>query len=198
MVSCESAFLAHPQDRSLSLELKQALAFANSIMLVCRSAARRKEAQKVSVGLVVLDREKLEPIACQRRIIVGSRKKMNLMLTIVFGVVGLVLSYGFSVPSEPSTFRLIAAAGVMVGYQLGQLAGRFVRPRPKRFLALIVSALFFVYFAFAYVQTLQLGSVTTSDIVNLGVLLGLSFFWLGFLLPFTRVPNAIESLWSKG
>jgi hypothetical protein len=106
-------------------------------MLVCRSAARRKEAQKVSVGLVVLDREKLEPIACQRRIIVGSRKKMNLMLTIVFGVVGLVLSYGFSVPSEPSTFRLIAAAGVMVGYQLGQLAGRFVRPRPKRFLALI-------------------------------------------------------------
>jgi drug/metabolite transporter (DMT)-like permease len=86
----------------------------------------------------------------------------------------------------------------MVGFQLGQLAGRFVRPRPKRFLALFVSALFFVYFAFAYVQTLQLGSANTSDIVNLGVLLGLSFFWLGFLLPFTRVPNAIESLWSKG
>jgi drug/metabolite transporter (DMT)-like permease len=123
---------------------------------------------------------------------------MNLMLTIVFGVVGLVLSFGFSVPPEPSTFRLIAAAGVMVGFQLGQLAGRFVRPRPKRFLALFVSALFFVYFAFAYVQTLQLGSANTSDIVNLGVLLGLSFFWLGFLLPFTRVPNAIGSLWSKG
>ena len=123
---------------------------------------------------------------------------MNVLLTIAFGVVGLVLSYGFSVPSEPSAFRLVAAVGVMVGYQLGQLAGRFVRPRPKRFLTLIVSALFFVYFAFAYVQTLHLGSAATSDIVNLGVLLGVSFFWLGFLLPFTRVPNAIEGLWSKG
>ncbi|MDE2469000.1 MAG: hypothetical protein KGL35_09740 [Bradyrhizobium sp.] len=123
---------------------------------------------------------------------------MNLLLTIAFGVVGLVLSYGFSVPADVSAFRLIAAVGVMVGFQLGQLARRFVRPRPKRFLTLIVSALFFLYFAFAYVQTFQIGSANTSDIVNLGVLLGLSFFWLGFLLPFTRVPNAIQSLWSKG
>lgn len=119
------------------------------------------------------------------------------MLTIVFGVVGLVLSFGFFVPPEHSMFRLIAAVGVMVGYQAGQLVGRFVRPRPKRFLTLCVSALFCVYFAFAYAQTLQTGSANTSDVVNLGVLLGLSFFWLGFLLPFTRIPNKIKSLWTR-
>ena len=122
---------------------------------------------------------------------------MNLLLTLVFGVVGLVLSYGFSVPPAPSTFRLIAAAGVMVGFQLGQLAGRFVRPRPKRFLTLFVSTIFCGYFVFAYIQTLRMGSANTSDIVNLGVLLGLSFFWLGFLLPFTRAPKEIMNLWSR-
>ncbi|ABE61295.1 conserved hypothetical protein [Nitrobacter hamburgensis X14] len=122
---------------------------------------------------------------------------MNLMLTIVFGVAGLVLSFGFFVPSELSMFRLIAAVGVMVGYQAGQLVGRFVRPRPKRFLTLSVSALFCIYFAFAYAQTLQTGLANTSDKVNLVVLLGLSFFWLGFLLPFTRVPNKIKALWAR-
>jgi hypothetical protein len=122
---------------------------------------------------------------------------MNLMLTIIFGIVGLVLSFGFFVPPEHSMFRLIAAVGVMVGFQAGQLVGRFVRPRPKRFLTLSVSALFCVYFVFAYAQTLQAGLAHTSDIVNLGVLLGLSFFWLGFLLPFTRIPNKIKSLWTK-
>ena len=126
-----------------------------------------------------------------------SLPQMNLMLTIVFGVVGLVLSYGFFIPPELPMFRLIAAVGVMVGYQAGQLVGRLVRPRPKRFLTLSVSALFCFYFAFAYVQTPQMGSANTSDIVNLGVLLGLSFFWLGFLLPFTRVPNEIKILWSR-
>lgn len=123
---------------------------------------------------------------------------MNLLLTIAFGVAGLVLSYGFSVPTEPSAFRLIAAVVVMVGYQLGQLASRFVRPRPKRFFTSIVSALFFFYFAFAYAQTFQLAPANKTDVVNLGILFGVSFFWLGFLLPFTRIPNAIESLWSKG
>ncbi|MBN9146821.1 MULTISPECIES: hypothetical protein [unclassified Nitrobacter] len=119
------------------------------------------------------------------------------MLTIIFGVVGLVLSFGFSVPPELSMLRLVAPVGVMAGYHAGQLVGRFVRPRPKRFLTLFVSAIFCAYFAFAYVQTLGLGSADTSDIVNLGVLLGLSFFWLGFLLPFTRAPKEIMNLLSK-
>src|SRR5436305_1558857 len=46
---------------------------------------------------------------------------------------------------------------------------------------------------------IQMGSANTSDIVNLGALLGLCFLSLGFLLPFTRVlvPNEIEILWSK-
>jgi hypothetical protein len=39
---------------------------------------------------------------------------------------------------------------------------------------------------------IQMGSANTSDIVNLGALLGLFFLSLGFLLPFTRVPKAIE------
>jgi hypothetical protein len=122
---------------------------------------------------------------------------MNLMLTIVFGVVGLVLSYGFFIPQELSLFRLIPAIGVMAGYQAGQLVGRFVRPRPKRFLTLCVSALFCFYFAFAYFQTLPMGTAKTSDVVNLGALLGLSFFWLGFLLPFTRIPKEMKVLWSR-
>jgi hypothetical protein len=122
---------------------------------------------------------------------------MNLILTIVFGVVGLVLSFGFSVPPDHSVLRLVAPVGVMVGYQAGQLVGRFVRPRPKRFLTLFVSTIFCGYFVFAYVQTLRMGSANTSDTVNLGVLLGLSFFWLGFLLPFTRAPKEIMNLWSR-
>jgi drug/metabolite transporter (DMT)-like permease len=122
---------------------------------------------------------------------------MNLMLTIAFGVIALVLSFGFPVPQEFSAFRLIAALGVIVGYQAGQLVSRLVRPRPKRFLTLSVSILFCCYFVFAYIRTLQTGSANTSDIVNLSVLFGLSFFWLGFLLPFTRIPKELNILSSK-
>jgi hypothetical protein len=45
----------------------------------------------------------------------------------------------------------------------------------------------------------QMGSANTSDIMNLGALLGLFFLSPGFLLPFTRVLvlNEIEILWSK-
>ncbi len=96
---------------------------------------------------------------------------MNLLRTIVFGVVGLVLSYGFFIPPELSMLRLIAAIGVMVGYQLGQLVGRLVRPSPKRFLILIVSAVLCFFFGFAYASMIQIGSANTSDIVNLGALL---------------------------
>lgn len=123
----------------------------------------------------------------------STQETMNLMLTGVFGLVGFVLSYGFFVP-ELSAFRLLAPVGVMVGYQAGQLVGRLVRPRPKRFLILSVGVLFCFYFAFAYVQ---LGRASPSDIVNLGVLFSLSFFWLGFFLPFTRAPNEVKILWSK-
>jgi drug/metabolite transporter (DMT)-like permease len=124
---------------------------------------------------------------------------MNLMLTILFGVVGLVLSYGFFIPPELSMFRLIAAIGMMVGYRVGQLFGRLVRPSPKRFLILSVGAVLCFCFAFAYASMIQMGSANTSDIVNLGALLGLCFLSLGFLLPFTRVlvPNEIEILSSS-
>ena len=76
--------------------------------------------------------------------------------------------------------------------------GRLVRPRPKRFLILIVGAVLCFYFAFGYASMMQTGSANT-DIVNLGAVLGLFFLSLGFLLPFTRVlvPNEIEILWSK-
>jgi hypothetical protein len=129
--------------------------------------------------------------------------RINLLLTIVFGVVGLVLSYGFFIPQELSMFRLIAAIGVMVGYRVGQLVGRLVRPAPKRFLILSVGAVLCFFFALAYAgmiqRMIQMGSANTSDIVNLGALLGLFFLSLGFLLPFTRVlvPNEIKILWSK-
>lgn len=82
----------------------------------------------------------------------------------------------------------------MAGYQAGQLIGRLIRPRPKRFLILSVGVLFCFYFTFAYVQ---LGKVNPSDVVNLGVLFGLAFFWLGFFLPFTRAPNEMTVLLSK-
>jgi hypothetical protein len=114
---------------------------------------------------------------------------MNLMLTGLFGLAGFVLSFGFFVPPELSAFRLIAPIGVMAGYQAGQLIGRLIRPRPKRFLILSVGVLFCFYFAFAYVQ---LGTASPSDVKNLGALFGLSFFWLGFFLPFTRAPNEVK------
>jgi hypothetical protein len=40
----------------------------------------------------------------------------SILLTIAFGVVGLVLSYGFFIPTGLSMFRLIAAIGMMIGY----------------------------------------------------------------------------------
>jgi hypothetical protein len=82
---------------------------------------------------------------------------------------------------------------------VGQLVGRLVRPSPKRFLILIVSAVLCFYFAFGYASVIQMGSANASDIVNLGALLGLCFLSLGFLLPFTRVlvPSEIEIQWSK-
>ncbi len=128
-----------------------------------------------------------------------SKRSVNLLLTIVFGVVGLVLSYGFFIPPELSMFRLIAAIGMMVGYQLGQLVARLVRPSPKRFLVLSVSAVLCFFFAFAYASMIQMRSANASDIVNLGALLGLCFLSLGFLLPFTGifVPNELEILWSR-
>ena len=147
---------------------------------------------------LVLDREKLEPIFASD-VLFGSRKRMNLLRTMVFGVVGLVLSYGFFIPPELSMFRLIAAIGMMVGYRVGQLVRRLVRSSPKRFLSLGVGVVLCFYFAFAYSSMIQMGSANTSDIANLGALLGLCFLSLGFLLPFTRVlvPNKIEILWSK-
>lgn len=124
---------------------------------------------------------------------------MNLLLTIVFGAVGLVLSYGFFIPPELSMFRLIAVIGMMVGYLVGQFVGGLVRPRPKRFLIVIVGAVLCFYFAFAYADFVQMGSANRSDTVNLGALLGLFFLSLGFLLPFTRVlvPDEINIQWSK-
>jgi drug/metabolite transporter (DMT)-like permease len=124
---------------------------------------------------------------------------MNLLLTIVFGVIGLVLSYGFFIPPELSMFRLIAAIGMMVGYRVGQLVRGLVRRPPKRFLILIVGAVLCFYFAFGYAEMIQMESGNRSDILNLGVVLGLFFLTLGFLLPFTRdlVPNEIEIVWSK-
>jgi hypothetical protein len=124
---------------------------------------------------------------------------MNLLLTIVFGVVGFVLSYGFFIPQELSILRLIAAIGMMVGYRMGQLIRRLVRPAPKRFLILSVAAVLCFYLAFGYASMIKIESANTPDIVNLGALLGLFFLSLGLLLPFTRVvvPSEIEILWSK-
>jgi hypothetical protein len=127
----------------------------------------------------------------------------RIAVTIVFGVAGLVLSYGFFIPPELPMLRLIAAIGMMVGYRVGQLVGRLVRPRPKRFLTLSVGAVLCFFFALAYAgmiqRMIQMGSANTSDIVNLGALLGLCFLSLGFSLPFTRVlvPNEIKILWSR-
>ena len=124
---------------------------------------------------------------------------MNLLLTVVIGVAGLVLSYGFFIPPGLSIFRVIAASAMMVGYQVGQLFVGLVRRPPKRFLVLSVGAVLCFYFAFGYVSMIQMGSANASAIANLGALFGLFFFSLGFLLPFTRifVPNEIEILWSK-
>ena len=96
-------------------------------------------------------------------------------------------------------FRLIAAIGMMVGYRVGQLLGGLVRHPGRRILILSVSAILCFYFALGYAEIAQMGSANTSDIVNLGAVLGLFFLSLGFLLPFTRVlvPNEIEILWSK-
>jgi hypothetical protein len=113
---------------------------------------------------------------------------MNLVLTIVFGFVGVVLSYAFFIPPELSIFRLIAAIGMMVGYWVGLLVSRLVRQRPKRFLVFIVGAVLCFDFAFGYSRML------TSDAMNLGALLGLFFLALGFSLAFTRVLVP----WSKG
>jgi hypothetical protein len=127
----------------------------------------------------------------------------RIAVTIVFGVAGLVLSYGFFIPPELPMLRLIAVIGMMVGYRVGQLVGRLVRPRPKRFLTLSVGAVLCFFFALAYAgmiqRMIQMGSANTSDIVNLGALLGLCFLSLGFSLPFTRVlvPNEIKILWSR-
>jgi O-antigen/teichoic acid export membrane protein len=132
-------------------------------------------------------------------IVVRSRKTMNLLLTIVVGVIGLVLSYGFFIPPELSMVRLIAAIAMMVGYQVALFVSRLVRQRPKRFLILVVGAVLCFNFAFGYARMVQTVSANTSDSVNLAALLGLFFVSLGFLLGFTRViaPNRIEMLWSK-
>ena len=204
-----SAFLMHPDSRTTPMtKLKAAAFIAGTAMerlaetrIKCAGEVdriRRSAMELVARSLVIsIDTRKIGAYLVS--VVVGSRKRMNLLLTIVFGVVGLVLSYGFFIPPELSMFRFIAAIGVMVGYRMGQLVGRLVRPSPKRFLILSVGAVLCFYFAFAYAEMIQMDSANSSDIVNLGALLGLCFLSLGFLLPFTRVlvPNEIEILWSR-
>jgi hypothetical protein len=120
--------------------------------------------------------------------------RMNFLLTIVVGVVGFVLSYAFFIPPELSMLRLIAAIGVMVGYQVGQLLDRLVRPHPKRFLILLVGAVLCFYLAFGYASMIHMGPANKSDI---GAVLGLFFLSLGLLLPFTRILVPNDRVWTR-
>lgn len=110
----------------------------------------------------------------------------NLSLTVAFGIVSYIISY-FFVPADLGIFNLLAAVSVMGGYQSGRLSlGKVKRTRTKILLLIAVVIVCFAS-AMTYAVRIQMGSANTSDIVLLGLLIVIFFFFLGFLFPIAGV-----------
>jgi hypothetical protein len=110
----------------------------------------------------------------------------NLSLTVVFGLVSYIVSY-FFVPSELRIFNLLAAIGVMGGYQTGRLTSGKAKRAVTKIVLLVAAVFICVASALTYAVRIQMGSANTSDIVLLGLLIAVFFFSLGFLFPIAGI-----------
>jgi len=119
---------------------------------------------------------------------------MNLTLTIALGLGSSLISY-FVVPPDLQLFDLVAAVGIMGGYQIGRLLRGKVTRSLSKILIIIPCLLVFLATAIAYAIRIQMGSANTSDIVLLGVILFVCFSSLGLWLPLAGLAFAKEP-WS--
>jgi hypothetical protein len=118
---------------------------------------------------------------------------MGLAITVVFGFVSGILSYGLFVPSDLAPFNLVGVVGSMSGYALGMQAKSL--SKSVRTILIAVSAAMCVGSIVGYVIYVQRGTGEAVDFIMLAVLLFWVFFPLTFLMPLAGV--SIEKNWGK-
>ena len=110
---------------------------------------------------------------------------MGLALTVVFGFVAYILSWGLFVPTDLKPFNLIAVVASMAGYALGTQASTIAGWR--RVVAIVVSTLICFVCVISYVIYVPRGSGDLFDVIRLACLLFGGFFALTFLMPLAKV-----------
>jgi hypothetical protein len=116
----------------------------------------------------------------------------GLAVTVLFGFVGYVLSWGLFVPSDLRPFNVIGVVASMAGYALGTQANSV--KGWARVTLIIASALVSVGCVISYVIHVQRGSGDAFEIIRLAALLFGGFFALTFLMPLAGV--SIERNWA--
>ena len=119
----------------------------------------------------------------------------GLSVTALFGFVAYIVSHYLLVPDEFAVFSLLAAAGSMAGFALGEITAK--RLKETQALALVLVIAMVVCFSCFIFYSIRIhgGSANVSDIVLLGVSVTFGFFSLTYLMPLAGI--VIEKKWPK-
>ena len=111
----------------------------------------------------------------------------GLGLTVLFGVIGGVISHGLFISNDLRAFDLVAAAGAMAGYPLGDLTAASVNNAFYRAVLIVISFALCAGSIIWYIILVQAGSANVSTIIFLGVLIAVIFASLFFLMPLAGI-----------
>jgi uncharacterized membrane protein YfcA len=118
----------------------------------------------------------------------------GITLTALFGIVSYIFSHYLLEPEEFQIFSLLAAAGSMAGFALGELTAK--RLKDKKYLSLVLgTALLLCFSSFIFYQIyVHRGSANVADLVWLGASITLGFFSFFYLMPLAGV--VVDKKWA--
>jgi hypothetical protein len=112
---------------------------------------------------------------------------LGLTISAVLAFVAGILSYGLFVPEDLRVFILLAAAGSMAGYALGDLTAKNTKNPIPRAICIALTLLVCGFALIKYLIGIQQGNANTADVVWLGVRLTTGFLSLTFLMAVSGV-----------